>query len=96
MSGNTPGPWVVSYGIPFCKRDGDCLFFPNRGEDEIEANALLIAAAPDLLEALRCAQNFIKNGVELGYIRLPEAPDSALDTPAVINAAIAKANGKQP
>ena len=42
------------------------------------------------LEALQAAQQFIRNGVELGYIRMPDAdvPDPAHRTPGLIDAAI--------
>lgn len=58
------------------------------------ANARLIAAAPDMFEALKAARQFIANGVELGFIRMPDAgtPDPAHDTLPVIEAALAKAS----
>ncbi|MFY3081995.1 hypothetical protein ACOTF2_18190 [Achromobacter xylosoxidans] len=42
------------------------------------------------LEALEAAQRFIRNGIELGYIRMPDAdtPDPAQRTPDLIDAAI--------
>ena len=63
MQGHTPGPWRVkkSYTIEgyreFCimRRSETLATSHNLGEDrdiEFEANAHLIAAAPDLLEAL--------------------------------------------
>lgn len=53
-------------------------------------------AAPALLEALKKAKEFIENGIELGYIRMPDAdtPDSAHNTLPMINAAIAAARGE--
>lgn len=64
-------------------------------QDEIDGFADLFAAAPDMLAALRKAEQFIRNGIELGYIRMPDAgtPDSAHNTPPMIRAAIAKAEG---
>ena len=61
-----------------------------------EANARLIAAAPDLLEACKRAEEFIRNGIELGFIRMPNAGtlDPAHDTPGIIDAALAKAEGR--
>lgn len=48
---HTPGPWVV-----FRPKDGTrktyCLFNDPKSHSEAEANARLIAAAPDLLAAL--------------------------------------------
>lgn len=47
------------------------------------------AARIEALEgALRKAEQFIVNGVELGYIRLPTPPDPALDTLPAIRAAL--------
>lgn len=61
-----------------------------------EANARLIAASPDLLAACQLAREFIRNGIELGYIRMPSVhtPDPAHKTLPAIEAAIAKATGK--
>jgi hypothetical protein len=66
MSKHTPGPWVVDKapstlgGNGFTVRAGGaiiCTAFPGASTDRIEPvaelNARLIAAAPDLLEALR-------------------------------------------
>jgi len=39
-------------------------------------------------EALEAAQQFIRNGVELGYIRMPNHPDPALETLPKIEAAL--------
>jgi len=66
--------------------------------EECVANARLMAAAPCLLAALRDAEEFIANGIEYGYIRMPDAdtPDSAHETPEIIRAAIAKATGAPP
>jgi hypothetical protein len=39
-------------------------FYPNKTQEEMESNAKLIAAAPDLLEALMFAKSVIKkNGI---------------------------------
>lgn len=42
--------------------------------------------------ALRRADQFITNGIELGFIRMPDAstPDPAHETPGIIRAALAK------
>lgn len=47
----------------------------------------------ELLEALRAARIFIGNGIELGYIRMPDrdTPDAAHKTPAIVRSAITKA-----
>lgn len=60
------------------------------------ANAHLIAAAPEMYEALLKAREFITNGVELGYIKLPDPDglDSALKTLPLIQTVIVKARGE--
>jgi hypothetical protein len=61
-----------------------------RGDDN------LIAAAPDLYAACVAAGEFIRNGIEFGYIRMPDSdtPDRAHGTLPMLRAAIAKAEGK--
>lgn len=55
----TPGPWSVDSGDPFLvTSDADGLFVAvtetdDRNDDECEANTHLIAAAPEMYEALR-------------------------------------------
>ena len=63
-------------------------------QDYIKAQQVRDAAA-GMLEALELANLFIENGIELGYIRMPDAdtPDSAHQTLPIINAAIAAAKG---
>ena len=48
----------------------------------------------DLLEACKKAKQFIENGIDSGYIRLPDPPDPALATLPQIYAAIAKTEVK--
>jgi len=109
MSGHTPGPWVVSdpwMGFSqLIGRDGAFIFGLAAGapsekqpDDVCEANARLISAAPTMLEALRRAEQFITNGIELGFIRMPDAStrDTASETPGIIKAAILKATGSTP
>ena len=62
---------------------------------EVKANARLIAAAPTMFSALqeaeralRDAEEFIRNGTELGYIRMPSGPDPALLTPGKVSEAL--------
>jgi hypothetical protein len=63
---------------------------------DMQARQHLIDAAPDMLAALKRAEQFIVNGVSLGFIRMPdpETPDSAHDTLPAIRAAIAKAGAQ--
>ena len=71
---HTPGPWeavtstekvldtvINEFGDPICQlHNGGFNFKP----DNIEANAALIAAAPDLLEALKALMPIVKHFVE--------------------------------
>jgi hypothetical protein len=71
MSAHTPGPWSLTLGTLFngktyaravVDRDGRSVrvsAMTLSGGDECDANARLIAAAPELLEALRafCSQD---------------------------------------
>lgn len=102
MSGHTPGPWRYFRGTHsvWSVEKAICIMAgPKTREcEERDANARLIEAAPDLLEACNAAQWFIRNGIELGFIRMPDADcqDPAHMTPGLIDAAIAKATGTQP
>lgn len=53
-------------------------------------------AHDDMLEALKAAKEFITNGIELGFIRMPDTstPDRAHETPGIVRAAIARAEGR--
>lgn len=97
---HTPGPWSVcshswsdtsiyakeddSYRV--CRLSMLPISEENQSmlESEMDANALLIAAAPDLLEALEVVENSIQT---TGFFR-----DSSMH--GMIQAAIAKAKGK--
>lgn len=62
----TPGSWVVDGDYDVTTEDGTVVAWAAKGifePDEITANAHLIAAAPDLLEAL---QNIVKTLDEAG------------------------------
>lgn len=68
MSKHTPGPWEIDEANPemvtageyyICDCDGD--FYQDLEQSEYEANACLIAAAPDMLEALIKCYKHIKN-----------------------------------
>lgn len=49
---------------------------------------------PDLIEALESAAQFIRNGIEFGYITEPDPIDSASKTLPLIVRALAKAKGE--
>lgn len=93
MSAHSAGPWSIDAdGCIFA--DGVCIgsIIPtNRA-----GNGALIIAAPDMYEALKAASQFIRNGIECGYIQMPDrdTPDSAHDTLPMIDASLAKAVAK--
>lgn len=69
------------------KSYGGCLVAESVFKKE---NAQLIAAAPELLEAAEKGLEYIKNGIEYGYID----PDQASETPKLLREAIKKAKGE--
>jgi hypothetical protein len=81
MSKHTPGPWTAEHGSDdyFYVATEDGVSFPR---DEQKANAHLIAAAPEMLEALKLVR---ESGLadEYGASAVEDA----------INAAIKKATG---
>lgn len=90
MSGHTPGPWCavdVDHAVAICTVDGHTVadvFAMADAECGVttDANARLVAAAPDLLEALQEAHEAL-DGVRPYTVGLMNA----------INSAIAKATG---
>ena len=67
---HTPGPWQVAYDpgkyiVVGCKERGICIIPNEGGQDEQirKGNACLIAAAPDMLEALKGARWIIESYV---------------------------------
>lgn len=58
--------------------------------------AALEARIAELEGALRAADQFITNGIEFGYIRMPDpdTPDTALATPGIIRAALKREGGE--
>lgn len=92
---HTPGPWTTQateHGITVYSTAGrDVADVLSDGGSEAIADARLIAAAPELLEALRRAEAAIKYAVaaansEADYVRICEIQDA-------VSAAIAKATG---
>ena len=102
MSKHTPGPWkfeILWAGFSAIRgRDGQLIFGVAAGDNserrpklEIEANARLIAAAPDLLEALRQMLAAFQCDMD-SYADDPDAWQHEVWEAA--RAAIAKAKGK--
>lgn len=94
---HTPGPWsnparaeqkTIPLKAVFCERLGYAIGFVNgHSEEEAQANAHLIAAAPDLLRELRRAREVIA-------VNFPQWGRDVKPLLAPIDAAIAKAEGK--
>ena len=88
MSNSTPGPWHVcdEHNVT---RDGVHMIHSHHplaaADDESRANACLIAAAPELLEACRRAKSLLEDE---GY--------QWSATLILLTQAIAKAEGEQP
>lgn len=84
---HTPGPWHVNNNFPWLvngppEAPGVIVDTKEHCDDEAEANARLIAAAPELLEA--CKMALLEDCYDFGASGAPE----------VIRAAIAKAQGE--
>ena len=87
------GDWIVSDGEKIIA-EFSC---KNVSEQEARKNAHQFAAASKMYEALKAARQFIKNGIEFGYILMPDknTPDTAHKTLPQIEAALAKAEGRE-
>jgi hypothetical protein len=85
-SKHTPGPWVKESDSLFVRARG-CLVAEAIPQDRGEANARLIAASPDMLNALKAC---FKNGM---VSREDWNPDNEL-TREMVLAAIRKAEGR--
>lgn len=99
MTKHTPSPWTRNEGERFSHdqsagiRASDGMYIAaaldmNRfdKDDEVEANARLIAAAPELLEALQNAKSVMMDA---------DIWNEYGDTAQIIDAAIAKAKGEK-
>ena len=98
----TPGPWTREYGQRFIhdasagiKAGGLYIaaaldFNQFSRDEEVEANARLIAASPDLLQALELALRYLDHP-EVKSIPFALPVDAAIDQ---ARAAIAKARGE--
>lgn len=86
---HTPGPWGVNADHFVESGDGTLICDPHIEPDgdppELESNAALLAAAPDLLEACRDVLPFLQAQAELGLDVVTEIE--------AMERAIAKADG---
>jgi hypothetical protein len=99
---HTPGPWKVTGKGPYreivaAKDDAPIGYRTYGGDSEAQANAHLIATAPELLTALKGIRFLVPHGLnwldERGSDREHARGEAAL---VALDAAIAKAEGRQP
>jgi hypothetical protein len=101
MSAHTPGPWKIEDGRVIQGRAFDqsyrniCDLVRGQTPESADANARLIAAAPDLLAALQEALDFAEDREDVndGDYGIPEA-NAHMRLAMMLRAAIAKAEGK--
>ena len=85
---HTPGPWAVGGRLVIAEKYGSVCAVDD-GQSDYVANARLIAAAPELLAALKAITD------ELG-VPDPGYPAPVANAAEIARAAIAKAEGGQP
>lgn len=95
MSGHTPAPWTIDNRAIYGNRGLIKCFIASVEDDhndsETIANARLISASPDLLDACRCALADLQGLDEQNIFSLD---DPALITIRELQAAIVKATGE--
>lgn len=97
MSKYTPGPWRAAPSGQIVAVNSSkqiCRVWNTRNRDQDQSNASLIAAAPDLLEAIEAALAELDL---FGWTRHPKGEDGARDFNVVrshAKSAIAKARGE--
>lgn len=94
MTEHTPGPWhrnikpASRYPTIYAGRNTHVCSVSRQDDETMEANLLLIRAAPDMLAALKDAELFLANEPNR------DKDGWMSDTLAAIRAAIAKAKGE--
>jgi hypothetical protein len=89
----TTGPWTIAAGPTYCAIRTDARVIADMrlvGLHYNKADATLIAAAPDLLEALVICEGNIASLLAANHLKVYG------EWLAVVRAAIAKATGEQP
>ena len=87
---HTPGPWEVEDGYAIVSTEGEFIASCNESDDNCNADAALIAAAPDLLAALEIAEGRLMC-IDAQKLDTVARNDDVIDR---IRAAIAKAKGE--
>lgn len=103
MNKHTPGPWTYRNGSRIYLDGSEVAqisFATGRLKEGRKRARFIVQACnchDELVEALKAASVFIKNGIELGFIRMPDKDifDPAHLAPGMIETALAKAEGGQ-
>ncbi len=104
-SKHTPGPWEIYGGIEICNAEGQewktiaDIRYPSSANtkisvNEAEANASLIAAAPEMLEALQEAREVLSDHWFTSEDGEDYNNDDVIDMCSKLDAIIAKAKGE--
>ena len=98
---HTPGPWKEKRKLAIYSADDEpiCAVFPAETEERSKADARLIAAAPDLLEALKNAREWLDELAGLVQSGMFDAAEdwagaNAVSVDSTLAEAIAKAEGR--
>lgn len=84
MSGHTPGPWVKDGCVVLSNDEDRGMRFAiaervrGRNHDDQEANARLIAAAPELLEAVKTMAAYYNDEINLNGTAIKFMLDKAI------------------
>jgi hypothetical protein len=81
--------WICTFG-------DSTNFYPSEGSPPSEANARLIAAAPELLEALEQLSTWVSRAIVPEYGPRKPMPENCRKALEASQSAIAKATGAQP
>lgn len=84
MNKHTPGPWKAKYTVDFgvvVAPDGEdvAVIYGRRDPTAKKSDTRLIAAAPDLLDALKRVDDLLTKGVLIRDITRDAKPDWALE-----------------
>jgi len=95
MTKHTPGPWHVSNGVQIRSERHQIAKVWMMRDGEGNANARLIAAAPDLLEALKGFSSYVRDEQNSTDGAVTYSTTTINHWAFLARAAIAKATGEQ-
>lgn len=94
MSQHTPGPWIKDRNLITDQDGQEIATATYRQSGHVQANAHLIAAAPEMLALLTDVGQWLEIGLQRGQINRGTANRDG-DLVSQIRAAIAKAEGRE-